>query len=121
MFQIAFVLRERLVTARMPPVIGSGSENPWMPCLYARLPVAIEVHRIGLRTGWRVAMFPQMPSSISLARFGIFPESMSGMMTLQSAASQPIRSTFRGRRSVRTAGMHLNYERLEKPKEAGGK
>ena len=31
---------------------------------------------------------------MSLARFGILPASTSGMMTFQSAASQPINKTF---------------------------
>jgi hypothetical protein len=51
MFQIALVLRPRLVMGRAPPEAGSGSEKPWMPCLWARLPVAMLVHSIGESTG----------------------------------------------------------------------
>jgi hypothetical protein len=61
----------------------------------ARFSVAIEVHSIGLSAGWSVAIFPQMPSSSNRARFGILPASTNGMMTFQSAASQPMRRTLR--------------------------
>jgi hypothetical protein len=39
------------VMGRAPPEAGSGSERPWMPCLCARLPVAMLVQSIGESTG----------------------------------------------------------------------
>ncbi len=71
MFQIALVLRLVLVTGRIPLPSGMGSANPQIPCLSARLPVAIEFHNMGDRMGRMVASLPLVPSAISLARVGI--------------------------------------------------
>jgi len=61
MFHSAFTLREVLVTGRTPPVCGSGSMKPRMPCLSGRLPVAMEFHSMGERIGRSVAIFPMTP------------------------------------------------------------
>ena len=70
---MALVLRDRFVTGRIAPDTGSGSENPWTPCLYGLLPVAIDVHSIGESTGLSVAKFPIVPRAISAAVFGMKP------------------------------------------------
>ena len=95
MFQTALVFRERFVIGRTVPDCGSGSEKPWMPCLYGRLPVAMLVQSIGERAGWSVARFPITPVSTSRPTWGMSPMSTSGEITFQSAASQPTSSTRR--------------------------
>ena len=55
------------------PETGSGSENPWMPCLYGRFPVAIEVQSIGERIGCNVAICPLTPNSMNFSKDGHFP------------------------------------------------
>ena len=98
-FQMALTLREVLETGRRPPVCGSGSMKPWMPCLSARFPVAMEVHSMGERMGRSVARFPITPLLTRSLSAGISPRSRSGLITFQSAASQPISRTFLARRS----------------------
>ena len=78
----------------MPSPSGVGSENPWIPCLNGRFPVAIDVQSIGESGGCNVAMCAIDPCSTSLCTLGIFPASISGLITFQSAASQPMRRTF---------------------------
>src|ERR1044071_4541758 len=46
MFQIALVVREVLLDIRTPSPPGTGSMNPWIPCLSGSLPVAIDVQRM---------------------------------------------------------------------------
>src|SRR5271156_2442470 len=65
-----------------------------MPCLLARLPVAIEFHSIGERMGRKVARFPITPWLMKSSSVGIKPWSSRGLITFQSAASQPIRRPF---------------------------
>ena len=93
MFQIALVERPRLVIGRTPPLTGSGSEKPWMPCLWARLPVAMLVQSIGESTGDRVERLPTTPLRASRSRWGMRPASSKGPITFQSAASQPSSNT----------------------------
>ena len=52
------------IRARSAILIGSGSINPWMPCLSASLPVATEFQSIGDRIGCRVARLPITPRSM---------------------------------------------------------
>src|SRR5271169_6261310 len=92
-FQTALAVRERLVMGRTPQPSGVGSEKPWMPCLKGRLPVAMDVHSIGDSGGWMVAIGPIEPSSMRRWMLGILPEATRGLMTFQSAASQPITRT----------------------------
>jgi len=73
---------------------GVGSVKPYIPCFKGRLPVAIEVHSIGLSDGVIVEMLPDAPSAINFAKFGILPASIRGPAMVQSAASQPRTSTF---------------------------
>ncbi len=73
MFQIALHLREVLRTGPMPVPSGKGSVKPQMPCLSARLPVAMEVHSIGESTGCIVARLPRTPPLMSWAKAGIWP------------------------------------------------
>ena len=94
MFQTALHLREVTETGRMPRKPGAGSVKPRMPCLSASLPVAIEVQSMGDMGGSRVARLPITPRLIKLSRAGILPASSRGWITFQSAASQPISSTF---------------------------
>lgn len=93
MFHTALHLRERLLTGWTPPPSGVGSEKPWMPCLKGRLPVAMEVQSMGESGGWSVATWAMQPFSTSRWICGIWPASMSGWITFQSAASQPMRRT----------------------------
>jgi hypothetical protein len=62
-FHSALLLREVLLTGRMPLPSGEGSTNPRMSCLSARLPVAIEFQRMGERIGCSVAICPLTPFS----------------------------------------------------------
>src|SRR5262245_10303944 len=93
MFQTALTLRDRFVTGRTPPPLGTGSAKPSTPCLYARLPVAMDVHSIGERTGWSVAGLAIAPWFTIRSSVGSAPASLSGWITFQSAASQPISRT----------------------------
>ena len=51
MFHSALVLRPRLLMGRTLKPSGVGSVKPKMPCLGGRLPVAMEVHTMGLSGG----------------------------------------------------------------------
>ena len=82
-FRLAFVIGLTFLPS------GVGSVKPLIPCFMGRLPVAIEVHSIGLSDGVIVEMLPDVPSAISFAKFGILPASMRGPAIAQSAASQP--------------------------------
>src|SRR5579871_1175516 len=93
MFQMALLRRDRFVTGWTPRPSGVGSENPNMPCWKGRFPVAMEVHSIGERGGCMVAICPAAPCSTRRCVACIFPASMSGWMTFQSAASHPTRRT----------------------------
>src|SRR5580700_8500176 len=95
MFHSAFDVRERFVTGRTPLPSGAGSVKPWMPCLNGRFPVHMEVHSIGERGGWSVAICPVAPFLTSHWTLGILPASMSGRITFQSAASHPTKRTLR--------------------------
>src|SRR5215217_3359702 len=64
-----------------------------MPCLSASLPVEIEVHNIGDSGGSSVARFPITPLLTIFSNDGINPWSIKGLITFQSAASQPINNT----------------------------
>ncbi|GBE01438.1 hypothetical protein BMS3Bbin06_00981 [bacterium BMS3Bbin06] len=77
----------------MPPLWGSGSVNPRIPCLNGRFPVAMDVQSMGESFGERVARFPITPSSMNPAMLGIFPPSTRRWMIFQSAASHPISRT----------------------------
>src|SRR5580700_1519808 len=108
MFHSAFDFRERFVTGCTPRPSGVGSENPWMPCLNGRFPVAIEVHNMGESGGCRVEICPLAPCSTRRCRLGILPAFMSGQMTFQSAASHPTRRTLReAMESPRTYGEEI--------------
>src|SRR5262249_1257165 len=76
------------------------SAKPWMPCLSARLPVAIEFHSTGERMGCKVARLPITPWLMRSSSAGIKPCSSRGVATFQSAASQPISRTFLARGAV---------------------
>jgi hypothetical protein len=93
MFHSALHFRERLVTGCTPRPSAEGSLNPCTPCLNGRLPVAMEVHSIGDSGGCRVVICAIAPFSTSRWRLGILPASISGLMTFQSAASQPMSRT----------------------------
>ena len=97
MFHSAFARRLVLAVVRMPAPSGSGSVNPSTPCASARLPVAMVFQRIGERIGRVVARLPAAPRSSRPASVGIRPCASSGSIICQSAASQPTRSTRRGR------------------------
>lgn len=75
-------------------VRGSGSTKPRIPCRKGRFPVAMEVQRIGESAGASVETSLRVPASMSRLRLGILPASISGSAIFQSAASQPIRTTF---------------------------
>ena len=77
-FQTAFTLRVELDVGRTAPVVGSGSVKPRIPCLSARMPVAIEVHSMGDRIGCSVARFPITPSSTIFPSVGMSPWSING-------------------------------------------
>jgi hypothetical protein len=51
MFHNALVLRDSRLHGRIARPSPVGSEKPSTPCLGGRLPVAIEVHRVGLKAG----------------------------------------------------------------------
>src|SRR5580704_589935 len=54
----------------------------------------MEVQSMGENDGWRVAILAVQPDWTRRATLGILPTFMSGRMTFQSAASQPMRRTF---------------------------
>ena len=76
-----------------PPVCGSGSLKPQMPCLSGRFPVAMEFHSMGERIGRSVARFPMTPRLMRNSSAGILSGIEQGVITFQSAASQPTKRT----------------------------
>ena len=78
MFQTALVFRLALVMGLTFFPSGVGSVKPYIPCFKGRLPVAIEVHSIGLSDGVIVEMLPDVPSAINFAKFGILPALIRG-------------------------------------------
>ena len=99
MFQSALVVRVVDEMMRRVPFSGSGSTKFSTPCLSAVLPVAMLVQSKGESFGSSEVMSPRTPRWMSPCRFGITPCTSSGSMSFQSAASQPITSTFLAIRS----------------------
>jgi hypothetical protein len=103
MFQIAFTLREVLVTGRTPPVCGSGSMNPENAVLIRPLAGGNGIPKHGRKNRPQRGQIPDhsMINKIVERRHQALIEK--GLMIFQSAASQPISSTFLMRRLNRSA------------------
>ena len=104
MFHSALTLRRSEVTGSSLLVAGSRTVNSRIPCLSGRLPVAMEVHRMGESIGSSETMDPHAARAFSDASDGSRPRSINRSRIIQSAASSPMNSTGRaGRVSARTA------------------
>ena len=78
------------------PIRGSVSWKSRMRCTSAPTPVAAVVHRMGDRTGRKLARFPWNPSDASRAQLGIFPSRDRRSRISQSSPSRPSQITGAG-------------------------